>query len=895
MLSWNEIEERAVKFQKYWKNCKGNEKPRAQTFEKDFMNIFGVDFRDGLHEYKVILSDGSIGYIDYLFPQKIVIEMKSKGKSLATAYSQAMTYLHALKPDEMPKLLMTCDFEKIELYNLEKDIKYKPFKISQLKSKIRLFSLIAGYGDISKERTEIEVNTKASYKMAQLHDALKENGYTGHELEVYLVRILFCLFAEDTGIFEKETFENYIKTSNEDGSDLSMKIMTLLSTLNTSPENRMKNITEELKKFRYINGGLFSENLQPAFFDKNMRRILLECCEFNWSSISPAIFGAMFQGIMDTKTRREMGAHYTSEENIMKVINPLFLEDLYKEFEKSKNTKKEMQQFHEKISKLKFLDPACGCGNFLIVSYYKLRELEFEILKYLTDDKQKQTTRYLYDFYTKISVNQFYGIEYEEFASEVAKVSMVLIKHLMDQKISNYFGMNIIDFPIKENANIIHGNALKIEWEEVDYIFGNPPFVGKKLMSKNQQEDRNKIFKNIKDSGELDYVACWFKKANDFIMNKYIKVAFVSTNSITQGIQVSILWNEILKNNKIDFAYSTFKWNNEAKGKAKVFCVIIGFSSKKNKIKEKVIFYENKKEIVNNISPYITKGNEDTVVATRKPINGLMHIFKGIQVFDNGFYTITKEKKEEIEVKDKITTKYLKKIINSSNFLKGTYNYVFDLKNIVPEHIKKSDEIRSRIEEVKKYRLSSESLATRKKADKPHCFAVDARAEGNYIAIPVVSSSKRKYIPIDIINSETSLVTNQIIIVPTNELLLLGILMSNIHMAWVNRVGGKLKSDYRYSIRQIFNTFPMPNCSKKNKEKIRKTSQKILDIRKEIKVPLGDMYSFLYLYPELEKAHQENDKAVWEAYGKKWDINSDKECISYLMKLYHKLLKSNKE
>lgn len=356
MLTWSEIETRAIVFQNALKKADGDERQDAQTFEKDLMNVFGVDFRDGLHEYQLILNDGSIGYVDYFLPGKILIEMKSKGKSLAKAYTQAMDYVHALKPEEKPELVMVSDFEKIEVYNLKKDIKYKPFKVNQLKNHIRIFGVVAGYEDKFEEKNEIELNTTASYKMAKLHDLLKEYGYEEHSLEIYLVRLLFCLFADDTGIFEKDSFEQYIKLSAEDGSDLAMRMMMLFNIFDTPSEKRMKNLSIELNRFRYINGNLFTEQLPPAVFDEKMRKLLIDCCEFDWSKISPAVFGAMFQGVMNQQKRRELGAHYTSEENIMKVIKPLFLDDLYKEFEQSKSTRKELEAFHQKISSLKFLD-----------------------------------------------------------------------------------------------------------------------------------------------------------------------------------------------------------------------------------------------------------------------------------------------------------------------------------------------------------------------------------------------------------------------------------------------------------------------------------------------------------------------------------------------------------
>ncbi|NLA42044.1 MAG: class I SAM-dependent DNA methyltransferase [Smithella sp.] len=371
---------------------------------------------------------------------------------------------------------MVCDFYKVQVFNYDKKHPYKPFKITELRRHLRIFSRLAGFDADSEARTEIELNTDASYKMAKLHDALKENGYSGHELEVYLVRLLFSLFADDTGVFEKSTFYNYIKASSSDGNDLGGRLSMLFHTLNTPPEKRMTTLPEELRRFRYINGSLFAERLSMPFFSSKMRSILLECCDFDWTQISPAIFGAMFQGVMNPQERRELGAHYTSEENILKVIRPLFLDELQEEFERSKSTITELQAFHRKLASLTFLDPACGCGNFLIVTYQKLRQLEFEVLKLLSESGQMV----LFDDPTKVTVDQFYGIEFEEFPCEIAKVSMLLTKHLMDQEISHYFGGNFIDYPIRDNASIINANALRLDWNEVipayrlNYIMGNP-------------------------------------------------------------------------------------------------------------------------------------------------------------------------------------------------------------------------------------------------------------------------------------------------------------------------------------------------------------------------------------------------------------------------------------
>lgn len=890
MLTWTEIETRAIAFQNTWKKTNGDERQDAQTFEKDFMNIFGVDFRDGFHEYQLRLNDGSIGYIDYFLPAKIVIEMKSKGKSLPKAYTQAMDYVHALKPEEQPELVMVCDFDKIELHNLKRDIHYKPFKVSQLKSHIRIFGLLAGYEDKFEEKNEIELNTTASYKMAKLHDLLKEYGYEEHALEIYLVRLLFCLFADDTGIFEKDSFEEYIKASAEDGSDLAMRMMMLFNILDTPSERRMKNLSTELNRFRYINGNLFTETLPPAIFDGKMRELLIECCEFDWSKISPAIFGAMFQGVMDQQKRRELGAHYTSEENIMKVIKPLFLEDLYREFEQSKSTKKELEAFHQKISSLKFLDPACGSGNFLILTYQKLRELEFEILKFLKSTAQLS----LFDISSKVHINQFYGIEYEPFASEIAKISLLLMKHLMDRKVSNYFGQNLIDFPIKENANIVNGNALRVEWEKVDYILGNPPFIGARMMSKEQSLEMEEVFGKLKGIGDLDYVSAWyFKGANYLKENINTKIAFVSTNSICQGEQVATLWKPILKDLEcqINFAYRTFVWNNEAKGKAQVHCIIVGFSNKKNEVKEKKIILKDGEIIkAKNINGYLIDGEDIFIESSKNPINNKNLIIFGNMANDNGNLILSLEEKEEAIKNNPQIEKYIKKFLGATEFINNKERWCLWLELKDLSEIRKNKFLLDKIEKVKKYREQSSRKQTKELANVPYQFGEVRQPKTDYILIPRVSSEKREYVPIGFINKEV-IGSDAVLIIPTDDIALFSILTSNVHNAWLRTVGGRLKSDYRYSAKVVYNTFPFIELDNDTREKLEKTGKKILEVRE--KYPdnsYADLYDPLFMPADLRKAHQENDKAVWEAYGKKWKLGNEEECVAYLMKLYKDLV-----
>ncbi|HEY5392645.1 MAG TPA: DNA methyltransferase [Hanamia sp.] len=572
-LSWNEIKSRAVTFTNKWKD-EVNEHAEAKSFWDDFFNVFGISRRRvATFEQQVKKVDERTGFIDLLWKGVILIEHKSRGKDLVKAYQQAKDYFPGLKEKELPRYVLVSDFESFHLYDLEhsspEGATTHQFKITDFVNHIHLFGFIAGY----EKRTYKEqdpINIEAAALMGQLHDKLKAIGYTGHRLERYLVRLLFCLFADDTNIFEKGILLDYIdKRTNEDGSDLANHLAELFEVLNTPKNERFTNLDEDLAAFPYVNGKLFEEHLPIASFDSGMRKLLLECCNLDWGKISPAIFGSLFQSVMNPTERRTLGAHYTSEKNILKLIKPLFLDELWKEFEKIKDSKPKLKKFHDKISRLRFLDPACGCGNFLIIAYREVRLLEVEVVKILL---QNQTVMDIGDYFL-LDVDRFYGIEYEEFPAQIAQVAMWLIDHQMNMKASETFGEYYVRLPLKKSATIVHGNALRIDWQSLidpipfekgeqkfDYIFGNPPFVGKSLQNAEQKKDMELIFAGVKGAGVLDYVAAWYIKAAKYMKECQAELleagasfdkslltqcAFVSTNSISQGEQVSILWNEL--------------------------------------------------------------------------------------------------------------------------------------------------------------------------------------------------------------------------------------------------------------------------------------------------------------------------------------------------------------
>jgi len=770
-LSWNEIKSRTVSFVNEWRD-ETSEKAEAQTFQNEFLNIFGISRRRvASFEKKVKKADSGTGFIDLFWKGMLLIEMKSTGKDLKAAFKQATDYFHGLKEHELPKYVLVSDFQNFCLYDLDEDTTHQ-FPIAELLQNIHLFGFIAGYQK-RKFADENPVNVKAAYRMGRLHDRLEDIGYTGHDLEVYLVRILFCLFAEDTSIFERGMFHQFIDLhTKEDGSDLAMYLSQLFHVLNTPKEKRLKNLSETLNEFPYVNGHLFEERLPPAAFDADMRETILECCALDWSQISPAIFGSMFQSVMNPQERRDLGAHYTSEKNIMKLIKPLFLDELREEFEKAKTSQPKLLEFQNKIARLKFLDPACGCGNFLIITYRELRLLEIDILKEIFFVKQKQRKEVMaeagiqLEAFIKVSIDQFYGIEYDEFPARIAEVAMWLIDHQMNLKVSEEFGQYFVRLPLNKAATIFNGNALRTDWEEIvpknelSYILGNPPFIGGKYMNATQKEDMKLIAGNIKSFGILDYVTAWYILASKYIQDSNIQVAFVSTNSISQGEQVGVLWNELINNFgvEINFAHRTFQWNNKAKGKAAVHCVIIGFGL--NEIAPKLIYeYEDIKgepsEVkAKSINPYLTEGINVYLKNVSEPISGVPKIGIGNKPIDGGFYIFNSEEKKEFIEKEPLSSPYFFRFIGATEFLYNKERWILLLKDIKPSELRKMPLVLERIEAVKQFRLSSKSKPTQNLANTPTRFHVENFPTENYLLIPEVTSEKREYIPIGFIEPE---------------------------------------------------------------------------------------------------------------------------------------------
>ncbi len=894
-LSWENIASNATSFAHKWEAREGKEKQQAQMFVNDFLACFGITdpIAIGEYEHKCPKEVGDDGYIDFFAPSKIIIEMKTAGRSLDKAFTQVKDYVIHLESHEMPELIMVSDFNEIILYH-RTTAKRTAFKTKDLKKHVKKFAVIAGRESARTYDNQIEVNIKAAEKMAKLHDALKDSGYDGHELEVYLVRLLFCLFADDTGIFPQDSFLNYLENSKEDGSDVAQRLAHLFEVLNMPNETRKKriNLSADLLEFRYINGGLFKDRLAFADFNNKMRITLIDCCKFDWNKISPAIFGSMFQGVMSEKLRRELGAHYTSEENILKLINPLFMDDLWKEFEEVKSISQKLEAFHKKIASLKFLDPACGCGNFLIITYRELRLLELEVLKMKVNTKQAMLD---IGQMLKVSIEQFYGIEYEDFPSQITQVGMWLIDHQMNLRVAELFGQYYAHIPLTQSVNIFHGNALTTDWKnvvpkaELNYIIGNPPFVGARLMSNEQKTELMGIFSNIKNAGNLDYVCCWYKKAIDYMKNTTIQTAFVSTNSICQGEQVANLWKPLFdKGIYINFAYRTFTWSNEAKGKAAVYCIIVAFSyiNKKNSL---IVLENGQKTNVREINAYLCATSPIFIYSRQKPICDIPPIGIGNKPIDGGNYLFTAEEKDQFIKKEPNSEKWFRPWIGAHEFINGYFRYCLFLKHCPLNELKKMPECLKRIEEVKQFRLGSKSAPTQKLAEYPLSFHVENMPLQNYLLIPRVSSEKRVYIPIGFLDKNI-ISSDSVHIIPNATFYHFAILTSCVHMAWMRAVAGRLELRYRYSKDIVYNNFPWAEISETDKEKLEQLAQAILDARKLYPdSSLASLYDPLVMPQELKKAHQNLDKAVMKYYGYKTDI-TEAEIVADLMARYKELV-----
>jgi len=915
-LSPNEIKERAVAFAHEWAG-EDSERAEAQSFWNGFFNVFGVDRkRVGVFEKQVKMARAGEklrhGRIDLFWKGTLLVEHKSGGADLDRAFAQAADYFDGLAERDLPRHILVSDFARFRLYDLENG-KETEFRLKDLYKHVRLFGFIAGYAPVKIEEQD-PVNLKAALAMGRLHDALKASGYAGHALEVLLVRLLFCLFAEDTTLFEpKGAFREYIEgATREDGSDLGMHLAALFEVLNTPEDKRQKTLDERLAAFPYVNGKLFEERLPPAAFDAAMRAALLDCCALDWGRISPAIFGALFQSVMDGKLRRNLGAHYTSEANILKLIRPLFLDALRAEFEAARRSPKKLFELHKKIAGLTFLDPACGCGNFLVIAYRELRLLELDILRAALDAGQQHL-----DIFSlvQVDVDRYCGIEIEEFPAQIAQVALWLTDHQMNMRVSEEFGHYYRRLPLRHAPAIRCGNALALDWNEVvpaarvDYLLGNPPFIGAKYMNDTQRAEMAVVCGAILSYGLLDYVTAWYVKAVDYLKEDAaveralagagaapppkdrVRVAFVSTNSITQGEQVAVLWGALLARGvKIHFAHRTFQWSNDAPGQAAVHCVIVGFAL--HDAANKTIFDypdirgEPHAAAAANINPYLVDAPDILIGRRSTPLCAVPEMGIGNKPIDGGHYLFTDEEKAAFLREEPKAEKWFHSWLGADEFLNNYRRWVLWLGECPPQELRAMPKVLERVEQVRAFRLASKSAPTRKLAETPTRFHVEHMPDENYLVVPKVSSERRTYLPIGV-ESPSTICSDLVQLVVGATLFHLGVISSAMHMAWVRYVAGRLESRYRYSNQIVYNNFPWPrDPPDAQKQAVAQAAQAVLDARAKFPgASLADLYDPLAMPPELRRAHQDLDRAVDAAYGRK-KFAADAERVAFLFELY---------
>jgi hypothetical protein len=909
-LSWNEIRVRAARFADEWKIAH-YERGESQTFYNEFFEVFGVTRkRVASFEEPVKRLGNERGFIDLLWKGVLIVEQKSAGKNLIRAKQQALDYFPGLKEHELPRHVLVSDFQTFELHDLEEDTTVR-FPLRDLPNHIENFGFILG---VQKRtfRDQDPVNIQASEIMGRLHDALKASGYEGHDLERFLVRLLFCLFADDTGIFEpRDIFSALIiERTNPDGSDTGLWISQLFEVLNTPDQQRQKSLDEDLARFPYVNGDLFQERLGFPAFNASMRSLLIEACEFSWDAISPAIFGSLFQSVMNPRERRSQGAHYTTEKNILKVIEPLFLDELRAEFtrltlRRDTGRRKALEAFHQRLSTLRFFDPACGCGNFLIISYRELRLLEIDLLKALRKDTQLDLD---VAHLSQIDVDQFYGIELGEFPARIAEVALWMMDHIMNNRLSLEFGQSYARIPIKKSPHILHADALESDWSnliapnECSYILGNPPFAGSKYQSPEQRAQVRRIAHLGGSGGTLDYVTAWFLTAASYLRQSQAKIGFVATNSITQGEQVAQLWPLVFDRFglEITFAHRTFAWGSDARGMAHVHVVIIGLCRRDQEPPVKRLFSYN--DIHGDptesqhaaLTPYLfdvgSVINRHLVVEERsRPLCEVPRLIIGSKPIDDGNYIFKDEERATFLARQPEARDYLHPFVGSEEFINGGERWILNLKDVSPEVLRSMPAVRERIAAVKQFRLRSTSTSTQNLAETPTRFHVTVVPDRPFLAIPKVSSERRDYVPIGWLTPPT-IPSDLVFVLQEADLWHFGILTSRMHMAWLRQIGGRLESRYRYSIGIVYNSFPWPETNDRQRAKLRSLAQAVLDARAQFPTStLADLYDADVMPPQLRKAHRALDEAVDKLY-RSAAFTGDRDRVEHLFGLYEKLV-----
>jgi hypothetical protein len=913
-LDWNDIRAKAAVFSQEWSEA-FYEKGDTQTFYNEFFEVFGVPRkRVASFEQAVKLNAKDSGFIDLFWPGKLLVEQKSAGRDLIRAKKQAFKYFPGLSDHELPRYVLLSDFQNFELLDLEA-APNDPirFKLSELPDRVQDFGFIVGQ-EKRVFKDQDPVNIRASEIMGALHDSLEASGYTGHALERFLVRLLFCLFADDTGIFQPlGLFQDFVaERTREDGSDLGPLLMQVFQVLDTPEAHRHSTLDADLTKLPHINGDLFAETLPLPSFNREMRDKLLFACGFNWEKVSPAIFGSLFQSVMNKAERRKKGAHYTSEKNILKVIEPLFMDDLRAEFaglkaRRDTGRQKALEAFHAKLGQLKFFDPACGCGNFLVIAYRELRTLELEVMQALFPKDQLVTDIGLY---TQVNVDQFYGIEIGEFPARIAEVAMWMMDHIMNARLSAEFGQSYLRIPLKASPNIRNADALEIGWEEVlapddcDFVFGNPPFIGAKNQSPAQRVQIIRIADLGKNGGTLDYVAAWFLKAGAYLAAADLRaprIGFVATNSITQGEQVAQLWPTLFARYglEIAFAHQTFQWMSDARGMAHVHCVIIGLTRREAQPKEKRLFsYETvTSDPVETrhsaLMAYLidADGFPNRHMCIReeaKPINLAPTLITGTQPLENGNLTFNAEQMDHFIKSEPQSAKYFRLFPGAKEYIQGQKRWILHCADISPKELRTMTKTIDRLNLIKKFRQTSKRKTTFSLSEYPTRYGVNVIPSNPFLIIPQTSSENRDYVPMGWLEPPT---------IPSEKLRILNdatvydfaILTSRMHMAWMRTVTGRMKSDYMYSVGVVYNTFPWPQADEAQQHKVSALAQDVLDARAaHPDATLADLYDPDAMPPNLRKAHTALDQAVDRLYRKD-PFPADRDRVEHLFTLYERL------
>ena len=855
-LSWNEVRARAAAFAEDWKDA-AYEKGETQSFYNALFDVFGVRRRNvARYEAHVAKLDNRSGFIDLFWPGVLLVEQKSAGRDLRNAYEQAGEYFDALPERERPRYILVSDFQTFELHDLD-EREVVVFPLADLPAHVESFGFILGV-QRRTFRDQDPANIEAAELVGRLHDVLADAGHRGHDLERFLVRVVFCMFADDTGVFEpRDIFLDFIETrTGEDGADLGPWLAQLFEVLDTPESERAATLDEDLARFPYVNGDLFRGHLRTFSFDAAMRGALLDACRFDWSNISPAIFGALFQSVMDPAERRAQGAHYTTEKNILKVIEPLFMDDLRAEFERVKARRGRgrlaaLRQLQAKLGSLTFFDPACGCGNFLIIAYRELRLLEIEVIREIRE-ATAATGQAVLDaaWQSVVDVDQFYGIELGEFPARIAEAALWMMDHIMNNRLSLEFGQTFVRIPLEKSPHILHGDALETDWSglqragECSFVLGNPPFVGAKQQTAEQRAQVRGIAALGKNGGTLDYVAAWFIKAGEYVQGGDARISFVATNSITQGEQVAQLWPLLFARCKLEiaFAHRTFAWGSDARGKAHVHVVILGLDRRKAARAEKRLFNypdingEPEESRHAALTPYLfdAGGLSDPHLVVQEesaPINGMRRLKTGVQMIDNGIFTFKQDDYESFVAKEPGSQRFFRKYIGGDEYINGFHRWILYLAHSSPSDLRQLPEVRERIRRVREYRASSRRPSTVAIAAYPTRVGVDERLSEPFLVLPNTSSERREYVPIGWLTPDV-IANQKLRILPGTTLVEFALLTSSMHMAWMRAVTGRMKSDYMYSVGVVYNTYPMPPKDA-DMSGLERLAQAVLDARAE--------------------------------------------------------------